>query len=253
MNKKIRVMVVDDESLVRAAIVALLKMAAGITVVGRADSAELCVQKAHALRPDVILLDLHLPGQSGVEVMGTLLEDNPDVRIIILSGYAEVQEVAAAFRAGAFGYVLKTQADRDLVCAIENAYEGNSNISSRIAMILIQSVNSPRCTPLDPINRLSKAEQHVLTYLAQGQTNKEIARHLGLSLSTIHGHVSRTLKKLQVKNRTGAALVALKYGLARQSQSASIALPPRHFQPQWSLVAARGAENETHESYRQVN
>ena len=160
-----------------------------------------------------------------------LLEDNPTVRIIILSGYAEVQEVAAAFRAGAFGYLLKTQVASDLVWTIENAYEGHLNISSRIAMILFQGMNPPRCKSLDPTNRLSKTERHVLTYVAQGLTNKEIARHLGLRPSTIHGHVSRTLQKLQVKNRTEAALIALKYDLPGQSQSASMALPPRHFQP----------------------
>jgi DNA-binding NarL/FixJ family response regulator len=229
MNKKIRVMVVDDECIACEAIVALLEMAAGITVVGRADSAEICVQKAHSLRPDIILLDLHLPDQSGVEVIGALLEDNPAVRIIILSGYAEVQEVAAAFRAGAFGYILKTQAASDLVQIIENVYKGHSYISSRIAMLLFQSVTPSRCTPLDPTNRLSKTERHVLTYVAQGLTNKEIARHLGLRPSTIRGHVNRTLQKLKVKNRTEAALVALKYDLAGQSQTASIALPPRHF------------------------
>jgi DNA-binding NarL/FixJ family response regulator len=214
MDKRIRVLVVDDECSVREAIVALLKMAAGIMVVGKADSAERCVQKAHLLRPDVILLDLHLPDKSGVEVIGALLKDNPNVCIVILTGYADDHEVALAFRAGAVGYMLKTQAPSDLARTIEDTYEGRSSVSPRIAKIMLQMMNPRKSTAAHAASGLTKGECRVLRCVAQGLTNKEIARHLHLCRSTVHVHVSHILRKLQVENRTQATLYALRTGLS---------------------------------------
>ena len=225
MNKKIRVLVVDDEEIVGAAITALLEMDTGITVVGNAVSAEMCIQRAHSLRPDVILLDLRLPDNPGGEVIDALLQDNPDVRIIILTGYAEDHEVALVLRAGAVGYVLKTQAHRELVQAIEHAYAGRSSVSPQIAKIMLQLLSPPKLP--HTTEGLSESELRVLGYVAQGLKNKEIARHLDLSRHTIHAHVSHIFSKLQVANRTQAALFALKHdlvSLAGQRQTAPIAL-----------------------------
>ncbi|HMN30059.1 MAG TPA: response regulator transcription factor [Caldilineaceae bacterium] len=222
MNQKIRVLLVEDEGIVAEAIAALLEMEPGISVVGKAVSAEMCLRKAHALRPDVILLDLRLPDRPGVDVISALVADNPTVRIVIVTGYADEEEVATALRAGAVGYVLKTQAHTDLVQAIEHAYQGRSSIPPRIAKIMLQALNPPK--PPSAVRHLSEAERRILVYVAQGLENKEIARQLGLSRPTVHAHVSHILNKLELENRTQAALYAVKHGLvslAQQTQTSS--------------------------------
>jgi DNA-binding NarL/FixJ family response regulator len=178
-----------------------------------AHNGQSAVAKARALRPDVILLDLRLQEQAGVELIGVLSRDNEDTRIVILTAYADDREVAMAFRSGAVGYVLKTQAVSDLVRAIEHAHAGLSSVPPRVAKIMLQTLNSATQSTPDG-GRLSDAEVRVLTYVARGLQNKEIARHLGISRPTVHAHISRILSKLQLENRTQAAVYAVKQGFA---------------------------------------
>jgi DNA-binding NarL/FixJ family response regulator len=210
MQQKIRLMLVEDEAIVNEAICALLEMEESIAVVGKAATAATAVQQAHLLKPDVLLLDLHLPDRPGVEVIVELMGDNPALRILILTAYAADDEVVAAFRAGAVGYILKTQAITELVRAIEQATQGQSVLPPAVAHIMLRQLN--RLT--EPTGRpaLSGVERRVLVLVAQGLTNKEIARHLELSPMTVHAHVSAILSKLNVTNRTQAALFALKQG-----------------------------------------
>jgi DNA-binding NarL/FixJ family response regulator len=224
--RKIRVLVVDDEYIVSEAIAALLEMDAGITVVGHAASAEMCLWKTRSLRPDVVLLDLHLPDKPGVEVIHTLLAENPNLPILILTGYAEDHEVAAALRAGVVGYVLKTQSVSELVGAIKNAQQGRSSIPPQVAKIMLKMLQSPQVAPA-ATEGLSEAEQRILTYVAQGWDNKTIARQLRLAQCTVQVHVSHILSKLHLENRTQAALYAVKHGyvsLAGQRQTVPIPL-----------------------------
>jgi NarL family two-component system response regulator LiaR len=213
MGKNIRILLVDDEVIVREAIAALLEMESGMTVVGEAGSAEGALRKVRSLRPDVVLLDIRLPDQSGVEVISTMLHHQPNLSIVLLTAFADDQEVATAFRAGAVGYVLKTQAVNDLVRAIENAHHGLSSVPPRIAKIMLQTLNPP-CRPQPKTRLLSEAERRVLVYVARGLQNKEIARHLGVSRPTVHAHISHILAKLDLENRTQAALFAIKEGIA---------------------------------------
>jgi DNA-binding NarL/FixJ family response regulator len=210
MQSKIRIMLVEDEAIVSEAICALLEMEASITIVGRADTAEVAVRKARLLKPDVLLLDMHLPDRSGVEVITELLRDNLAVRIVLLTAYAADEEVVAAFRAGAVGYVLKTQAITDLVRAIKQATQEQSALPSTVAHIILRQINRAG----EPTKRtlLSEAEWRVLALVAQGLANKEIARQLMLSRMTVNAHVSTLMGKLKVTNRTQAALYALKQG-----------------------------------------
>src|SRR5262245_57378777 len=126
MDKKIRLLIVEDETIVREAICALLALEEDIMVIGQASNAEMAVRKARLLKPDVILLDLRLPDKSGIAVIEEIAQTDPATRILVLTAYADDNEVAAAFKAGAVGYLLKTQMINDLVCAIRYTYQGQS-------------------------------------------------------------------------------------------------------------------------------
>jgi DNA-binding NarL/FixJ family response regulator len=211
MTGKIRLLLIEDETLVSEAICALLDMEAGISVVAQAAQAEAGVRKARLLKPDVILLDLRLPDRPGIEVISELLQNDPQVQVVVVSGMADEQEVAAAFRAGAVGYVLKSQTITDLVQAIENALEGRSSVPPHIAKLMLQKFR-PSSKSTSTAGNLSAAEQRILVCVAQGMEDKEIARHVGLRRSTVCSHVCHILIKLNVENRTQAAIYAIKHG-----------------------------------------
>jgi two-component system, NarL family, response regulator LiaR len=211
VEKPIRVLLVEDETIVGEAICALLADEEGIQIVGEAVSAEAAIRKARLLKPDVILLDLGLPDRPGIEVIPSVLQENPHAHILILTGCMDETEVAAAFRAGAMGYVLKTQAITDLVRAIEQAAQGQSLLHPRIARIMLSTLGQPSAR-LPVEQALSEAEMRVLRFVAEGLSNKEIARCLGVSRMTINVHVSSILAKLNLTNRTQAALYALRQG-----------------------------------------
>lgn len=212
MDTKIRVLLVEDEKIVAEAICALLSTEPGLMVIAQAETGESAIRKARLVHPDVILLDLHLSDQSGVEVVTAIMQENPQARIVILTAFADEQEVAAAFRAGVIGYVLKTQAIDDLVKAIENAYEGRSCVPPNIARIMLSTLNPERKRCTQHV-QLSDAELRVLSFVGKGLQNKEIAHLLGLSRQTVHGHVSHILTKLKLENRTQAAIYAYRQGI----------------------------------------
>jgi NarL family two-component system response regulator LiaR len=212
MGDMIRVLLVEDETIVGEAIRALLEMEDGITVIDEADTANDAVRKAHLLQPDVTLLDLRLPDRPGVEVIQEIVEEDPEARIVVLTAYADDEEVANAFRAGAVGYVLKTQAITELVQAIEDAHRGQSLLHPTIARKVLQQLNPrPQQPPAESL--LSEAELRVLVFVAQGLTNRDISEQLGVSHTTVRTHISRIFHKLRLTNRTQVALYALKEGL----------------------------------------
>jgi DNA-binding NarL/FixJ family response regulator len=213
MNEKINVLLIEDEHIVREAMAALLKMESSINVVGVAANAASGLRETYALHPDVVLLDMHLPDQSCSEIIARLLEAEPNLRVVVVTGSASDEEIATALRSGAVGCVFKTQPQRDLVQAIEYAHQGGACVPPQIAKYILQSLNPPKSTTVNKLDRLSKAEQHILTYVAKGLDNKEIARHLCISRPTVHTHISNILDKLQLENRTQAAVFAVKHGL----------------------------------------
>lgn len=225
MSKKIRVLIVEDEAIVAEAICAILEMEPTITVVGKAVDGEAAVRKAQLLQPDVVLLDLHLPDKPGAAVIAEITAQRPDARVVVLTAHADDGEVAATFRAGAVGYVLKTQAVTDLVRAIENAHAGLSCVPPRIARIMMNTFTAPPLRQLMAEQPLSEAELRVLALVARGYQNKEIAHQLGISRPTVHAHVSRILSKLELGNRTQAAVYAQKLGLERLEQAICSSLP----------------------------
>ncbi|RIK39512.1 MAG: DNA-binding response regulator [Chloroflexi bacterium] len=225
MSKKIRVLVVEDEAIVAEAICAILETEPTIAVVGKAIDGEAAIRKTQLLHPDVILLDLHLPDKPGASVIAEITAQIPDARVVVLTAHADDCEVAATFRAGAVGYVLKTQAVTDLVRAIENAHAGLSCVPPRIARIMMNTFTAPPVRQLMADQPLSEAELRVLALVARGYQNKEIAHQLGISRPTVHAHVSRILSKLELGNRTQAAVYAQRLGLERIEQAAFSSLP----------------------------
>lgn len=213
MNQSVRVLVVDDHRLVRKGLISLLTIASEIEVVGEAENGEVAVERAAALQPDVVLLDLSMPVADGLSAIPALKKLKPPPGILVLTSFSEDERVFAAVRAGALGYVLKDCSPDDLVEAIKTVSRGQPSLSSDVAQKLVRQVhrsNTPVARPDEP---LSDREVGVLKLVAMGLSNNEIAEQLAISERTVGAHISRILDKLGLANRTQAALYAMREGL----------------------------------------
>jgi DNA-binding NarL/FixJ family response regulator len=208
----IRVLLVDDHSVVRQGLRMFLGLDPGIEVVGEGSDGAEGLRLARELRPDVVVMDLLMPVMDGIAAIGHLRRELPDTEVIALTSVLEDDKVIGAVRAGAIGYLLKdTQAD-ELIRAIKGAAAGQAQLSRAAAERLIREVRAPESP-----EALTERETDVLRLLATGQSNKEIARTLGVNESTIKSHVSSILGKLGVQGRTQAALHAARIGLVPTS------------------------------------
>jgi NarL family two-component system response regulator LiaR len=199
----IRVLLVEDEIIVRDAICALLALEETIAVVGEAATAAEGVQLAQSLQPDIVLVDLGLPDKRGTEIIGDLLKNAPKSRVILLSASFDEQELALAFAAGVSGYVRKTQSVDELIQMIHGVHNGRKFPPQ------LTSAQTKRHRR----GGLSHMETRVLALLAQGLTSEHIGQKLGIKSKTVESHVGEIISKLQVRNRTQAALYALKHRL----------------------------------------
>lgn len=208
----IRILIADDHAVVRAGLRALIDTEPGMTLVGEAGDGVEAVLKAHSLQPDVILLDMMMPRQTGLEAIEQMKQENIPSRILVLTSFAEDDQVFSAIKAGALGYLLKDSSPQQLLQAIRDVHRGESSLHPTIARKLIQELNQPAQQPLsdDP---LTEREVDVLKLVAQGQSNQDIAEQLVISERTVRTHVSHILDKLHLANRTQAALYALRKGL----------------------------------------
>jgi two-component system nitrate/nitrite response regulator NarL len=217
----IRLLVVDDHTLFRRALTALLGSEPGLEVVGDAADAGEAQRKAERLQPDVILLDNHLPGVAGVQAIPALLEACPRARVIMLTVSEDEQDLAAALRAGAAGYLLKTIEGDALAQAIVRAMRGDSvvapEMTGKLVAVFRQSSAVPECVsslpPAGPLDGLSPREREILGAIGRGATNKEIAREFGIAESTVKIHVQHLLRKLDVASRVQLAVIASSQGL----------------------------------------
>jgi DNA-binding NarL/FixJ family response regulator len=208
MYMPIRVLIVDDHSVVRKGLRTFLSLDADFEIVGEGSNGEEAVQQARLLKPDVVLMDLLMPKMDGIEATGIIRQELPDTEVIALTSVLEDAKVIGAVRAGAIGYLLKdTEAD-ELCRAIKAAAAGQVQLSPHAAARLMREVRAPESP--EP---LSERETDVLRLLAQGYSNKEIAVSLTLSDKTVKTHVSNILGKLGVPSRTQAALYAVRVGL----------------------------------------
>lgn len=214
----IRVLIADDHPIVREGLRTLLASEPGMEMVGEAANGAEAVALARELQPDVILMDLIMPVKDGLQAIGEIKGENPQVPILVLTSFAEEDNVFPAIRAGALGYLLKDTAPDQLLQAIYDVHRGESSLHPSIALQLIRELNQPSDLPpaADP---LSQREMQVLKLLAQGLTNQEIADRLVISEWTVRTHVRNILGKLHLANRTQATLYALREGIAELDSS----------------------------------
>ena len=210
----IQLLIADDHPIVRKGLRALMEDQPDIQVIAEAADGQEAVERARQFKPDVILLDLMMPGKDGLYAIGEIKRELPDARILVLTSYFEDDQVFPAIKAGALGYLLKDSAPQELLQAIRDIARGQSALHPAIALKVIRELNHPSALPptSDP---LTERELEVLTLLGQGMSNAEIAARLTISERTVGTHISNILGKLHLASRTQAALYALKQGLAR--------------------------------------
>ena len=207
----LRVVVADDHPFYRQGLVKLLT-ASGIDVVGEAANGAAAIELAEQTAPDVVVMDLNMPGLSGVEATRQLSERLPSTPVLVLSVSAEEADVTDAILAGASGYVLKDAPVEEVVAGIRAAAGGESLISPRIASMLLWRIRAqPEAEPYAPAVHLSDRELDVLKLVADGKGNDEIGEMLSISSSTVRNHISSILKKLHVENRVQAAVRAVRH------------------------------------------
>jgi NarL family two-component system response regulator LiaR len=225
MTEPIRVLLVDDHAIVRDGIRSLLATEPDIRVVGEAGDGQEAISQAERLRPDVLLMDLVMPGLDGLEAIRRIVARQPQARILVLTSFATDDKVFPAIKAGAMGYLLKDCDAEELVTAIHQVYRGQSSLHPRIARLVLQEVAGSRpapgirpspvpAGPATGVDPLTGREVEVLKLVAQGKSNRDIADELVLAEGTVRTHVSNILNKLHLASRTQATLYALREGLA---------------------------------------
>jgi DNA-binding NarL/FixJ family response regulator len=203
MSEHIRVLIADDHPVVRRGLATLLVPRNKMVLVGEATNGREAVELARALRPDVIVMDMLMPELTGVEAIGQIKAEQPEARILVLASFAERADVQAALQAGALGYLLKAAPPTELLNAIRSVYQGTLSLPRELALVFTQAPPAaPNFAPL------TEREQAVLRLLADGLSNQQIAQSLTISDTTVRAHVSSILAKLNVANRTQAALIA---------------------------------------------
>jgi two-component system, NarL family, response regulator LiaR len=209
----IRVLIADDHAIVRKGIRALLATQAGVEVVGEAGNGQEAVDRAAALQPDVILMDLLMPVMDGIEATRQIVARWPQVRILVLTSFASDEKIVPAVRAGALGYLLKDSGPEELVQALQHVYRGESSLHPLIARKVLRALARPADRPPAP-EALTARERQVLRLLGQGLNNAQIAAELVVTQATVRSHLGNILGKLHLDNRPQAVLYALREGLA---------------------------------------
>lgn len=211
----IRVLLVDDHTLFRSGVKALLQRHDGFEVVGEAADSLEGVKRARELKPDVVLLDLHMPGVPGKDAVKLFLEESPGTHVVMLTVSESADDLVHTLRAGASGYLLKNIETDTLLDLIRRAVAGDSVVSAEMTTKLVKGLRAASSTDsTETKDTLSPREREILGYLAKGASNKEIARTLDLAESTVKIHVQHILRKLNLSSRVQAAVYAIEHGLA---------------------------------------
>jgi DNA-binding NarL/FixJ family response regulator len=210
------VLVVDDHPMWRAGVRADLEADGRYRVVGEAADAEEAVAQARASRPDIVLLDLNLPGASGVAAIGPILAELPRARVLVLSASAEEGDVLAAVKAGASGYLLKSASGPELLDAVDRVGSGDAVFSPQLAALVLGEFRRVATTGGDDRQALTPREQEVLRLVAKGYSYKEIAERLVLSIRTVQNHVQHILDKLQMHGRYELMRYAIRRGMDQE-------------------------------------
>jgi DNA-binding NarL/FixJ family response regulator len=211
---KTRILLVDDHEVVRLGLKALVEHHPQFEVVGEAVTAKEAIEQAEKILPDIVLMDIRLPGASGIEACEVITEKFPDIRVVMLTSYAEDEMLFSAIRAGASGYVLKQIGGDDLIRALESVSKGEALLDPAVTQRVFQEVRrAVKEEEASAFANLSQQEKHVLLLVSEGKTNREIAKSLYLGEGTVRNYVSSILSKLGVSNRAEAAAFAVEHNL----------------------------------------
>ncbi len=215
-SEPVRILIADDHTLFRDGMAALLATNEGIEVVGQASSGREAIDRAATLQPDVVLMDIQMPGINGIEATRQIVSTSPHIGVIVVTMFEDDDTVFAAMRAGARGYVLKGADQDQMLCTIQAVARGEALFGPAIADRLMAYFNQPRPTaPAEAFPELTEREREVLELIAQGLDNREMARRLTLSHKTIRNHVSNIFNKLQVAGRAEAIIRARDAGMGK--------------------------------------
>lgn len=215
MKEKITILVVDDHAVVRQGVAAFLATQPDFLVVAEAESGIEAVEQAGLHAPDVVLMDLIMPGMDGVEATRRVKHISPRSQIVILTSYHDDAHIFPAIRAGALSYVLKDIKMEELVATVRRATIGEASLHPRVAARVVQEVRGNRVENINPFTELTEREMDTLQLVAQGLNNAQIAQRLVISPNTVKGYVSNVLNKLHLADRTQAAVYAWREGIVR--------------------------------------
>lgn len=209
-----KVLVCDDQAIVRDGLELLLKLEADIEVIGSAQDGVEAVEMAEKFQPDLVLMDLKMPGLTGVEATRRICASHPTIRVLVLTTFDDDEWVFDAIRAGAAGYILKDTPREKVIEAIRGTLSGKSFVDPSVAGKLLQHVSSKQEQPQSTITeKLTSRELEVLKAISHGLTNADIAARLHLSEGTVRNHISAIFAKLEINDRTQAAIIAIRHGL----------------------------------------
>lgn len=212
MTGQINILIVDDHAIVRIGLSAWIASEPDLALCGEAADGEEAVNKAHELKPDVILMDLVMPKKDGIEAIREIIQQDPGARILVITSFSEKDKAVQAIKAGALGFMMKDTSPENMLEAIQSVNQGNPWLSAEITRMLVHAeLRSPE--PIPPVEQLTERELQVLNLIAQGLSDKDIAIHLTVSKATVRYHVTNILNKLQLENRTQVALFAIRSGL----------------------------------------
>lgn len=213
MKGTIHILIVDDYAVVREGLRAFVTTEPDMVVIGEAADGETAVQQCLDLQPDVVVMDLALPDNEGVNAIQTIKQQCPKIHTLVLTNFAEEDRVLAAMKAGAQGYMLKDATTKDIVQAIRDVHQGKVVLHPSVSYLLLQALQLPDTKEQALLHSLTERETEVLQLVAQGHTNQIIANQLGIDERTVRVHVTHILQKLDLDNRTQATLFALRHGL----------------------------------------
>jgi NarL family two-component system response regulator LiaR len=216
MDEPITVILVDDHEVVRQGVRAFLEAQAEFAVVGEAATGAAAVKLVEEYIPDVVLMDLVMPGMDGVEATRQVKNKSPRTQIVVLTSYHEDEYIFPALQAGALSYILKDVKMEELAEAVRRAARGEASLHPRVATRVIQELHGSKRDEVNPFTELTKREMEILKLIANGLSNSDIAGQLVISEHTVKGHVSNILSKLHLVDRTQAAVYAWQKGVVRR-------------------------------------
>ena len=214
MMPKSKIMIVDDHEVVRLGLISLLEQNSQYEVIAQSDNAVDAIKKVETYKPDIVLMDIRLPGMSGIEACEQINKKYPETKVIMLTSYAEDEMLFSAIKAGASGYVLKQINAKDLINSIESVARGEASLDPAVTQRVFQEVRKAvREEEASAFSSLSQQEKMVLKLVSEGKTNRDIAQNLFLGEGTVRNYVSSILSKLNVSNRAEAAAYAVEHNL----------------------------------------